>query len=211
MSILDIIRQLQKEGHSVQYYHRRDGSYVIRRIDGQSFSGKTGNVIARQMTGQVLSHARTIQLARIRTPKGTKIVKKAPLPANLVKEMRKVQRAWRKNHPDISGTISTRGVRYQYIHYGEEKTLQALDKAYRYSQGYAYIDNVKFLLDRIKSDLDKEPNADMQEVYDLIETRMLDMKEEWLQQLHYDCLQQWEKGNISPEECARRMKEIMNF
>jgi len=211
MNLLDIIKTLQKEGHSVQYYHRKDGGYVITRIDGQSFQGKSGNVQARAMTGQALSQAKSVQLARIRLPKGKKATKKAPLPEKLLKEMRKVQRAWRKSHPDISGTISTRGIRYQLEHYGEEKTLQSIDKAFRYSQGYAYIENVEFLLQRIANDLAKEPNADMQEVYDLIQQRMLDMKEEWLQPLHYDCLQQWEKGRISGEECAYKMKQIMSF
>lgn len=212
MSILDIIELLKEQGHSVQYYHRKDGGYVITRINGQSFRGKSGNVVARQMTGQVLSHARIIQLARIRTHKGHfGAEKKEPLPKELIKEMRKVQRAWRKNHPDIRGTISTSNVRYYYTNYGKEKTLEALDKNMRYAQGLTYIDNVNFLLDRIKGNLDKDGSSAMQEVYDLIKNKALEMREEWMQQLHYDCLQEWENGRISAEECARRMKEIMSF
>lgn len=212
MSILDIIEMLKEEGHSVQYFHRKDGGYVITRIDGQSFRGKSGNVRARQMTGQVLSHARIIQLARIRTPKGRfGAEKKEPLPEELLKEMKKVQRAWRKNHPDIRGTISTSNVRYYYTNYGKEKTLEALDKNMRYAQGLAYIDNVNFLLNRIKNDLDKDYSSAMQEVYDLIQRNAFSMREEWMQRLHYDCLQEWENGHISAEECARRMKDIMSF
>lgn len=211
MNLIDIIKLLQKEGHSVQYYHRKDGGYVITRIDGQGFSGKSGNIRARAMTGQVLSQARSVQLSRIRLPKGKKAMKKAPLPEELLKEMRKVQREWRKRHPDIRGTVSTSNVRYYYEQYGMQKTLEALDKNMRYAQGLAYIDNVNFLLDRIKSDLDKEDSQAMQDIYDLIKNRALEMREEWMQSLHYDCLQQWEKGNISAEECARRMRDIMKF
>lgn len=209
MSILDIIKLLQEEGHSVQYYHRKDGGYVITRINGQSFRGKTGNVIARQMTGQVLSHARTIQLARIRLPKGKRSTKKTPLPEAVAKEMRKTQRAWRKNHPDISGTISTRGVRYQLEHYGEEKTLLSLDKAYRYTQGYAYIDNVNWLVQRIENDLSKVYSQAMQDVVDKIRLRAMDFKEEWISQV-YEVVYEWEKGSLDADEVARRINLIIS-
>ena len=212
MTIFEIIKQLEKEGHNVQYTHRKDGGYIITRIDAKKFSGKTGNAFARSIVGAKLSEARQVQLARIRTPKGHwGHEKKTPLPESIKKALRKVQREWRKKHPDIRGTARTSNVRYQFEQYGEEATLQALDKNYRYAQGLAYIDNVNFLLQRIQNDLAKEPNSAMQEVYDLIQRRALEMKEEWLQPLHYDCLQQWENGIISPEDCAYKMKEIMNF
>ena len=210
MSILDIIKMLKEEGHSVQYFHRKDGGYVITRIDGQSFRGKSGNVRARQMTGQVLSHARTIQLARIRTPKGRfGSKKKEPLPENVLKEMRKIQRAWRKSHPDISGSISTRGVRYQLEHYGEEKTLLSLDKAYRYTQGYAYIDNVNWLVQKIENDLAKVYSSAMQDIVDKIKLRAMDFKEEWISQV-YEIVYEWEKGSLDADEVARRINLIIS-
>ena len=209
MNLIDIIKLLQKEGHSVQYYHRKDGGYVITRIDGQGFAGKSGNVRARAMTGQVLSQARSVQLSRIRLPKGKKATKKAPLPSDVLKEMRRVQKAWRKNHPDISGTISTRGVRYQLEHYGKEKTLLSLDKAYRYTQGYAYIDNVNWLIQRIENDLSKVYSQEMQDVVDKIKEKALDFKEEWISQV-YEVVYEWEKGSIEAEECARRINLIIS-
>lgn len=209
MNLIDIIKLLQKEGHSVQYYHRKDGGYVITRIDGQGFSGKLGNIRARAMTGQVLSQARSVQLSRIRLPKGKKATKKAPLPSEVLKEMRKVQKAWRKNHPDISGTISTRGVRYQLEHYGKEKTLLSLDKAYRYTQGYAYIDNVNWLIQRIENDLTKVYSQEMQNVVDKIKEKALDFKEEWISQV-YEVVYEWEKGTLDADECARRINLIIS-
>ena len=209
MNLIDIIKLLQKEGHSVQYYHRKDGGYVITRIDGQGFSGKSGNIRARAMTGQVLSQARSVQLSRIRLPKGKKATKKAPLPSEVLKEMRKVQKAWRKNHPDISGTISTRGVRYQLEHYGKEKTLLSLDKAYRYTQGYAYIDNVNWLIQKIENDLTKVYSQEMQNVVDKIKEKALDFKEEWISQV-YEVVYEWEKGTLDADECARRINLIIS-
>ena len=195
----------------MSYFHRKDGGYVITRIDGQRFSGKSGNIRARAMTGQALSQGRSVQLARIRLPKGKKAEKKEPLPETLVKELRKVQREWRKKHPDIRGTASMSNVRYYYKTYGEEMAMASLDKNFRYAQGLAYIDNVNFLLDRIRNDLAKDDSSEMQAVYDLIQRNALSVKEEWMQRLHYDCLQEWEEGNITAKECARRMREILNF
>ena len=209
MAILDIIKILQEEGHSVQYYHRKDGGYVITRIDGQRFSGKSGNIRARTMTGQALSQARSVQLARIRLPKGKKAVKQEPLPDEIIKEMKRVQRAWRKNHPDISGTISTRGVRYQLQHYGKEQSLLALDKAYRYTQGYAYIDNVNWLIARIENDLSKRPNSAMESIVEKIQQKALSFKEEWISNV-YEVVYEWEKGVIDGDECARRIESIIS-
>ena len=211
LSLIEIIKLLQSQGHEVEYTHRKDGGYIIRRIDGRKFSQKVGNTIARTMVGAELSQARQVQLARIRLPKGKKYTKLEEVPEDIKKALRKVQRAWRKKHPDIRGTASMRNVRWHMRTHGKEETLKALDKSFRYSQGLAYIDNVNFLLQRIKNDLDKEPNSAMQSIYELIERKALDMKEEWLQPLHYDCLQEWERGIISGEECARRMRDIMSF
>lgn len=211
LSLIEIIELLEKQGHQVEYTHRKDGGYIIRKIDGQIFSGKRGNAFARNIVGATLSQARQVQLAKIRMPKGKKQTKLEEIPSEVKKMLRKVQREWRKKHPDIEGTMTTRGVRYHLRAHGLEETKRSLDKGYRYAQGLAYIENVNFLLDRIRDDLNKEPNSAMEEVYNLIKTHALEMREEWLQSLHYDCLQPWENGLISGEECAYKMRQIMNF
>lgn len=209
LTILEIIKKLEKQGHDIEYTHRKDGGYIIRKIDGQHFSGNTGNAFARRMIGAKLSQARQVQLARIRLPKGKAPHKLTPLPKELKQQLRKVQRSWRKKHPDIEGTISTRGLRYQYEHYGLEKTKASLDKAFRYSEGYAYLDNVQHLIERINLDLNKEESAEMEEARDLIERKMFDFKEEWISPI-YSALYEWEKGSISAQECARQIKAIIS-
>ena len=102
LSLIEIIKLLQSQGHEVEYTHRKDGGYIIRKIDGQRFSGKIGNTIARTMVGAKLSQARQVQLARIRLPKGKRQQKLAPVPEDVKKALRKVQKAWRKKECDVN-------------------------------------------------------------------------------------------------------------
>lgn len=209
-TLIDIIKELEKTGHSVSYTHRKDGGYIIHKIDGQHYRGKTGNVVARQITGATLSQARTIQLARIRTPKGKRAVKRTEIPDDLKKQLRKIQRLWRKNHPDIRGTLSTRGLRYQIEQYGEEAARQSLDKGFRYAEGYAYIENVNFLVERIENDIWKssEDTSSMEEVVQTIRTKALTFREDWMQPI-YEILYEWEKHTIEAKECARQITAII--
>ena len=162
------------------------------------------------MTGQPLSVARATQLSRIRTPKGKRAVKRMPIPENLKRALRRVQRQWRKKHPTIDGTISTRGLRYQIETYGLEQAEMSLDKAYRYSIGLAYLENVLSLIERIENDLSKDYDPDMAQVLEMIKTRQLSFREEWLGQIyHVDVLYAWEKDRISGSECARRIRGII--
>lgn len=210
LSLIEIIELLQQQGHEVEYSHRKDGGYIIRKIDGRSFSGKAGNTFARNIVGAKLSQARQVQLAKIRLPKGKKQVKLEEVPEDVKKMLKKVQKSWRKKHPDIRGTATMKNVRYFLRTHGKEATMQSLDKSYRYSQGYAYIDNVNHLIERIRMDLAVQPSSDMEEIINLIERKMMEFREEWLQAIYsVDVLYAWEQGRISDQECARRIREII--
>lgn len=212
MTIKDIIEMLSEQGQDVKFRKRSDGGYIITKIGGVSFKGASGNIQARRMVGAELTQARTIQLARIRPPKKVAPAKRklTKLPTELVKEMRKVQREWRKTHKDISGTISMRGLRYQYEHYGEDVAKASLNKAYRYSQGYAYIENVQWLIERLNRDLmravPEEINI-LRHIIDKITTKQLVFKEDWISQV-YENLYEYEKGNLDAFELARRIDLI---
>lgn len=210
VSLIEIIRRLVAQGHKVEYTHRKDGGYVIRRIDGTHYAGKTGNAMARIIAGAKLSEARQVQLARIKTPKGKwGHEKKTPLPDDLKKALRKVQKEWRKKHPDIRGTASTSNVRYYYEKYGKEQAIQSLDKAHRYAMGYAYIDNVLWLIDRIENDLSMVDDKDMREAIELIKSKMLNFKEEWIAPIYQQAVYPWEQGVISGQEALRIIRSIL--
>ena len=85
----------------------------------------------------------------------------------------------------------------------------SLDKAYRYTQGYAYIDNVNWLVSRIENDLSKRPNSAMENVVSLIQQKALEFKEEWISQV-YEVVYEWEKGTLDGDEVARRIESIIS-
>ena len=63
MTMMEVVRQLQAQGHEVDFYVRKDGGILIRKIDGERFpSGASGNARARQLVGASLSEAREKQL-----------------------------------------------------------------------------------------------------------------------------------------------------
>lgn len=208
MNVIDLIKRLKELGHEVKFFHRKDGGYVITKIDGHTYSGKSGNKTARLMLGEKLSQARSVQLARIRLPKGKRAVKQKAIPQELEKMLKKTQREWRKTHPDIRGTISKRGLRYFLREEGYEKAKASLDRAWRYTQGYAYLENVQYLIQRIQADLYKKPSSEMQSVIEAIKAKEMAFKEEWIQHC-YDALYEWEKGVIDGDECARRIMAII--
>lgn len=213
MTIKEIAEILAENGHNIKIRKRSDGGYIISSIDSEKFRGAAGNIRARKIVGATLSTARSYQLSRIKPPKKVAPMKRKqkPLPAELLKEMRKVQREWRKTHPDISGTISTKGLRYQYEKYGEEVAKASLNKAYRYSQGYAYIENVNWLVQRLESDrnkLDGSEAADIDDIINQIKMKSLSFKEEWISEI-YEEIYDFEKGAMDANELARRIQSIM--
>ena len=106
--------------------------------------------------------------------------------------------------------MTTRGVRYHLTHYGEEETLRSIDKQFRYATGYAYIDNVNWLVERIKQDLIHNPSTDMEDIIDLIKRKALDFREEWIAPIYQDAIYPWEQGVISTQECARIIRATIS-
>lgn len=213
MTIKELGQVLTKQGYDIKIRKRSDGGYIISKIDGVSFKGASGNIEARRIVGVKLSHARAYQLERIRPPrfKAPSERKQAPLPKELVSKLRKIQRAWRKKHEDIGGTISIRGLRYQYQQYGEEQAMASLDKAYRYSQGYAYFENVQWLIERLNNLYNKSSESDqviIKRIINKIQAKSIIFKEEWIHEIYQE-IYEAEKRAIEIAELERRIDSIM--
>ena len=138
MTLRELVNELRSQGHQVEYYNRKDGSILIRSIDGIDYKGASGNAMARAIGKSLninaeLSQARKTQLKIIK-PKG----KRTTLPKALEIKLKKVQKIYNKNKVPISqGRITKRLVREIYKEEGEEAARKKLTQAQRYAEGYA--------------------------------------------------------------------------
>ena len=185
MTVREIIKQLQQEGHVVEYYERKDGGVLIRSIDGVKYSGATGNKVARWMTGNIVSEKRGQQLHKI-TYSG-KRAKKKKLPEGAVKKkLQRVQRKWNKAFPHERGETPSVGrktakqTQWNLEHKGEEETLRLLDEAEKYAEGIAYSKNVDALIDYIDMWNMYENNPDLERIKKWLEENKDHVKEEWI-------------------------------
>ena len=139
MTLRELVNELRKQGHQVEYYNRKDGSILIRSIDGIDYKdGAAGNKVARAMGEAMnlnaeLSQARKKQLEIIK-PKG----KRTPLPKYLEVKLKKVQKIYNKNKVPLSqGRITKKLIRRIYQEEGEEAARKKLTRSQRYAEGYA--------------------------------------------------------------------------
>ena len=138
MTLRELVNELRRQGHQVEYYNRKDGSILIRSIDGIDYKGAAGNAVARTLGQSMninaeLSQARKTQLKIIK-PKG----KRTPLPKALEVKLKKVQKLYNKNKvPIAQGRITKKLVRQILEEEGEEAARKKLTQAQRYAEGYA--------------------------------------------------------------------------
>lgn len=187
MTLRSIVQKLREEGHRVSYRVREDGSIRVTSIDGRKFAAKysEGNAEARLIAGAPLSERRTRQLQRGRTTraanlaKKAKAPKKAPLPTEIRKALRRAQRLIRKKGKS-TGTITAENVRYNIETYGEEEALARLNATSRYYQGYAYELNVRHLADRMSDDGYKLDVMELVDLGDKVWNARISFLEEWI-------------------------------
>ena len=182
MSVKDMISKLESLGFSVKARQRKDGGYIITSINGQKFTGAKGNTYARSLLGEELSTARQEQLSFNvkKYIQGAK--KKATLDDEMKKELRRVQRIWRKRK--VKARITAKKVKEHLAEEGREAAKRYLERQERYGEGYAYEENVEYLAQYIndvaKGIKDAELAAASNKVADYVRSKMGLFKEEWI-------------------------------
>lgn len=142
MKLIDLVKLLKEQGIDVKYRKRgeKEGKGIrITSINGNKFYGSTGNLEAQKML-------------KISLPKGAP--RKQALPTDIKKELTRAQRKFRKSGTK-AGKPSTKNVRYNLEHKGEEETLRLLSQSERYASGLAYTENIDHLIDRLKKDSER--------------------------------------------------------
>lgn len=224
LTIREIIKMLQEEGHHIEYYERPDGGVLIRSIDGNHFSGASGNQLARSMVGATLSESRSSQLTRI--TKARELSDK-----ELNKLLKQVQKEWAKTFGTKKereakgkaspGSITSKKVRKIAEEQGKTKAEEYLKEHLKYAQGYAYEDNVRWLIkeiDRTHRMVRKINGADELAIISIyVENNIDEFKEEWIKHSYevlYDIQKEHKLRLLTPnglKEYCRRLKSIINM
>ena len=215
MNVAQMIKELQKMGFKVDARRRTDGGWIITKINDMSFTGASGNQYARQVLGVELSQAR-IEQTHFNVSKyiqGQK--KKETLDEEMKRELRKVQRVWRKNK--VHGRITAKKVKEHLRDSGRREAMAYLKRQSRYGQGYAYPENVRYLAEYIRGiakgmeDTDKELAQASNKVAEFVESKEAVFREEWISDVYsywYEVRESGFNGNVCSQAIMKTYAKI---
>ena len=184
MTMMEVVRQLQAQGHEVDFYVRNDGGILIKNIDGERFSsGASGNARARQIVGASISEARVSQL---KFATRARKFKHPTLDDEIKKEWQRVKKKWNKafkakgGKPHPAGYFGWNRINRTIKEQGREEALRRIHEAERYATGLAYSKNIEYLATYIKMVADSTKSPEFQSLYDDLIENAYSIKEEWI-------------------------------
>ena len=177
MTLRQIIEQLRREGHHIEYVENKPpkskktgkrstkGQIRITKIDGVKFAPNKslGNRRARELKGESLSEKQVKQITQAREKASQKLRGKNPLPTDIEKDIKRIQRKIRasekkkareqgKDTIDKSKStlrLKTKSVREKLKKDGYEATKRSLRNIERYWEGYANESSIQALKEMI--------------------------------------------------------------
>lgn len=170
MTIRNIIDILVSQGRKITWRQRKDGGILITKIDSKAFSGAKGNIMARQLTGQELSTARSLQLSKITQER---IINK-----DLYSYYRKVKKKW-KSTKRTAGEITWKKVKWQMKDNPKEVMRYLLEKE-KYASGIAYYEVVEALAQYIEDYAQRKESPELQDLADEVRANADNIKDEWI-------------------------------
>ena len=214
MNVKEMIAELKKLNKSVTYRKRSDGGYLITKIDNMIFSGSKGNAFAREILGITLSEAKMKQVEHNvgKFIKGKK--KKPTLDTEMKKELRKVQKEWRKKK--VNAEITASKVKRHIEDVGKKGAKEYLKRMSRYGQGYAYVENVFSLAQYVYDTALGADSGELQRaLFDLdfaIRDRVETFKEKWINPIYremYKIINDFHYDPAPSMECVNACYRIM--
>lgn len=213
MTTQELITALRLQGHKVSARKRTDGGWLITKIDRTTYSGAKGNQKARELLGESLSEKKLSQYRYnvqeyIRGKK-----KQRTLEDDIKKQLRKVQKVWRKNK--VKGRITARNVKRHIKEFGRMEALEYLKRQTRYGQGYAYEKNVEYLAQYIddiaQSIQDEKAKSQTLTCASIIRAYVSSFKESWIEMIYSLWYEVRNSGfdTAVVEDAIRRTYEIM--
>lgn len=212
MTTRQMVAELQRKGHTVTYYIRKDGGILIRSIDGQRYKGASGNAVARTMLGVELSEARARQTKYAQRQQRRK---RTALPDAIKEEYQRVKKIWNKafrakgGKPSTVGYFGRSAIEYTYRTQGAEETLRRIHEAEKYATGMAYSKNIEHLSSFIRDAGEKYRSKALIKLADDIITYGYTIKDEWI----YPAYQELYKLNvgIAPATVAKNTRRILRL
>ena len=212
-SMIQVVNELISGGHQVDFYIRKDGGILIRRIDNEHFSGAHGNARARQMVGAQLSEARFKQLKYATQVRMHPV--KIEVKDSIKEEYQRVKKLWNKafkakgGKPHQAGYFGWKRIKTAIKEYGEEEALRRIGEAEKYASGYAYTKNVQHLASYVL-DAGAKLQSDAlltlaQDIYD----NAYSIKEEWIYPA-YEKLYELNHG-VDPKQVAQEVRRVLRL
>lgn len=215
--LLQDIKEARARGAKIKYRKRSDGGYIVTSVNGVKFKGAKGNARVRELVGSNVSEYRQTQLERItkNRPSHRRKAKAYTIDDEIRRAQNRINRKRRKNKTEGGGYVSKKKIKYNIENYGKEETLRRLQDAERYAEGYAYLDNVNWLINRLKSERDFSdyPN-EWDKIIDHIEAHKLKFKDSTLSEI-YNILgspkaKNAEMGNTEQQK-INKIKTLLNI
>ena len=214
LTMIQVVRQLQSQGHVVDFYVRKDGGILVKNIDGMKFpSGATGNAYARSLLGVSISEARKSQL-KYATRVRTKPVK-VQVDDAVKEEYKRVKKIWTKafkskgGKPHPAGYFGWQRIKRAYKQYGKAEALRRISEAEKYATGIAYSENVRILASFIMEAGNKYGSSDLVKLSEDLVANAYTIKDEWIKPA-YDELYKLNTGT-SPKDVAKNVRSILRL
>ena len=186
MTLRQIIEELRKEGHHVEYVENKPpkskktgkrstkGQIRITKIDGIKFAPNKslGNKLARELKGERLSEKQTKQISQAREKAFEKIRSKNALPLDIERDIKRIQakirRSEKKKAKELGKEVEkskstlrlkTKSVRAKLKQDGYEETKRSLRNIERYWEGYANESSIQALREMLNQLIMHNKNA----------------------------------------------------
>lgn len=210
MTMREIAEILTNLGSEVKYTIRQDGGIRITYINGQKFSGSTGNTEARKIVGATISEARVQQLAKIRTPKGKWGHKKLDSVSDETKKyLRKIQRQYKKKGVK-AGMPTLRLYRSNVKKFGKKEANRLLKESERYGRGLAYSEGINALIQRLESDNKKLQSPAIASLIERVKKMSADLRDDIMMGIYQELYKLETKQHTSPEDFVNRANAILD-
>ena len=223
MKTIEVVQFLRKQGFEIEFRVRTDGGIIVTKVNNMKFTAAGGNTYVRTVAGGMSPATMTSaewrgrvalsekKLAQVRSNaekliKGKKVSR---LDDEMRKELRKVQRAWRKS--SAQGRITAKKVKWHIAHEGRRAALDYLNKMGRYARGFAYEENVRdlafYTADVARGADDKAIRDALYSISGYIFSITESFLEKWIKPV-YDELYTIMKVGYEPQQTAQAISNI---